>query len=152
MKCLVDSDCRGDDTCQDNECIRRSELIEALVDDNGVLEWFFLEEVSAILQKTIYMMSKQTFFVQDEDECASSANADSAEEISIQEAREGRKRGKKGPKLPALREAREEACADVSNKYCCQDAIFTCSDLRSCRSTGAKFRWFPSVRPSGRVI
>merc|ERR1712117_546954 len=96
VKCLVDSDCRGDDTCEDNECIRRSELIEALVDDNGVLEWFFLEE--------------------DEDECASSANADSPNEITIEaeEDRECRRRGgkkRKGRPGP-FRDASVEACAD----------------------------------------
>merc|ERR1719208_633121 len=75
----------GDDRRGPGRREENRETIEALAEDNGVLEWFFLEE--------------------DEDECASSANAN---EIPIEEAREGRKRGKKGPKLPALREAREE--------------------------------------------
>merc|ERR1719288_305911 len=52
-----------------------SDVFEALADDNGVLEWFFLEE--------------------DDDDCASPANAESPNEITIEarEDREGRKRG-----------------------------------------------------------
>merc|ERR1712154_127948 len=88
-------DSRGGDDRRRPGRRENRETIEALVDDNGVLEWFFLEE--------------------DEDECSSSANADSPNEVTIEarEDREGRKRGggRRGPK-PPFRDAMEEACAD----------------------------------------
>merc|ERR1719499_1987952 len=102
-----------------------AEVFEALADDNGVLEWFFLEA--------------------DEDECSSSANADSPNEITIEAPgdREGRGRGdgggrrrgggRRGPKggkgrKGPFRDASVEACADEDpageNEICiCQRIV-----------------------------